>query len=40
MGNNTPVCIANLALDVHSLIQKYDAMPRFQEMVRDWTIGK
>jgi len=37
MSDKIPEWITNLALDVHSLIQKHDAMPRFQEMVREWS---
>ena len=35
MSDKIPEWITNLALDVYSLIQKHDAMPHFQEMVRE-----
>lgn len=37
MIENIPEWITNLALDIYKVIQKYNAMPRFSEMVNTWT---
>lgn len=31
-----PKWISNLSLDIYNIIQQYNAIPRFQEMVREW----
>ncbi len=36
MNNKIPKWINDFALDIYKLIKKYDAMPRFQEMVNEW----
>lgn len=36
MNKDIPDWINTLALGIYQVIQKYDAMPRFQEMVNDW----
>jgi hypothetical protein len=36
MSEEIPAWIANLALDVYKVIQKYNAMPRFQQMINEW----
>lgn len=36
MSNNIPVWLTNLALDIYKVIQQYDAIQRFQEMVQKW----
>lgn len=37
MIENIPEWITNLALNIYKVIQKYNAMPRFSEMVNTWT---
>jgi len=37
MTKNVPEWISNLALDIYKVIQKYKAMPHFNEMVNTWT---
>jgi len=39
MRESIPEWITKLALDIYKVIQKYEAMPRFQEMVNQWAEG-
>ena len=39
MSEHIPEWISNLALDIYSIIQQYEALPHFREMIKIWAEG-